>query len=293
MDSTKKNHHCALQGGTSMKVSNLILSLCVLGALVALPVTASANCGCQSKCGSKCGSYSKCGGKCGNYHAYGKCGTGSRMAYNYDDRHAVAGYDETMRDDYVEMQGGDMGYGRARMDVDAARIAEYHNIFGGGHAVAGYTGSWRPWMAGGTWVTVNGNRVWATQDDFVWANNHWTWNDDNAATVYFEDPRFNMNSHSWSATWSPWADGGTWVNVNGQRVWANEDDFVWAGDHWAWADDDNAVINFDDDRFNIDAQDWGVNDIDVDRDRFDLDVDRDKLDLDTDTFKVPDKLEIK
>jgi len=262
-----------------MRISTLFASLCVLSALIALPAAANANCGCHSKCGSKCGSY----------HATSKCGTGYRASGN--DNYAVAGYNDEMRDDYMAMQGGS-GYSRSMASVDAARIAEYHNIFGGpGYAVAGYSGTWQPWTSGGTWVTVNGQRTWAMRNDFMWMNNRWVWNDDNTASVMFEDPRFNVSSHDWTATWSPWNGGGTWVNVNGQRMWATQDDFVWAGEHWTWADDDTATVSFDDNRFNIDAQDWGVDDIN--HDRFDLDVDRDKLDLDTDTFKVPDKLEIK
>lgn len=218
-----------------MRTTLLLAALCAL-TLFTLPAVADANCGCHNKCGySKCGA-TKCGSKCGSYHAYGKCGART-MAYG-DSQTAVAGYNDEMRDDYLEMRNGKMsaGYmpGGNMRDIDQARIAEYHRIFGSSPRMAGYTTTWSPWNEGGTWVTVNGNRVWATEDDFVWSDGHWT-----------------------------------------------------------WADDNDAMVTFDDDRFNIDAQDWGVNDITVDHDRFDLDVDREKLDLDTDTFKVPDKLEIK
>jgi len=281
-----------------MKFKLSLLALSVMGVLMSLPTTASASwfhrhhnrcCACQSSCNS-------CGSKCGtSYHAEGKCGVGTRsMAYNYDndnDRNAVAGYTSDMHNDYMNTNNGGM-YGHSTMDVDAARIAEYDNIFGGGnHAVAGYTGTWRPWTGGGTWVTVNGQRTWATPSDFTWQDNRWTWNDDNTASVMFEDPRFNVGSRDWTMSWSPWQGGGTWVNVNGQRVWATQNDFTWQGDRWGWNDDPTATVNFEDNRFDVNAQDWGVGNIN--HDKFDLDVDRDKLDLDTDQFKVPDKLEIK
>jgi hypothetical protein len=239
------------QEGTSMKLSLGILALTVLSALIAVPAHAD---------------------KCG-YHS----------GYHYDTpRHAVAGYTYDMRDDYMGH-----GYTRSMAEVDAPRLAEYRSIFGGsGYAVAGYSSTRSPWMSGGTWVTVNGVRTWASPSDFVWKNDRWVWADDNVATVYFEDPRFNSTSRTWATAWSPWYEGGTWVNVNGQRVWASEDDFVWMNNRWVWAEDNNAVLRFDDDRFNVDAQDWGVNDLTVDSDRFDMDVDRDRFDLDVDADRL-------
>jgi len=211
------------------------------------------------------------------------------MAYRDDDT-AVAGYTADMHDDYGNMN--DRGYSRSMADVDAARFAEYHSIFGdGNYAVAGYTGTWRPWTGGGTWVTVNGQRTWATPNDFTWMDNRWTWNEDNTASVMFEDPRFNVASRDWTMSWTPWNGGGTWVNVNGNRVWATPNDFVWSNNRWNWADDDTADVTFEDNRFDVNAQDWGVGNIN--HDKFDLPVSHDKLDVDTDKFKVPDKLEIK
>lgn len=285
-----------------MKSKLTLLALTMLALLMALPTTASASwfhrhhnrcCACQSSCDT-CGS-----GKCGSYHAEAKCGVGTRsMAYSGDsnDNYAVAGYNDTMRgDNYNGMDdyNNGNGYSRSMADVDAARIAEYHNIYGDGnnYAVAGYTRNWRPWMNGGTYVTVNGQRMWATPNDFTWSNNRWTWNDDPSTTVMFEDPRFNVNSRDWSMSWSPWSNGGTYVNVNGQRVWATPNDFTWDNNRWTWNDDPTATVSFDDDRFDVNAQDWGVGNIS--HDKFDLPVDRNKLDLDTDKLKTPDKLEIK
>src|SRR5688500_621401 len=133
--------------------------------------------------------------------------------YGYGRRTAVAGY--SSMDRHPSMRA-----------LDNARIAEYREAFGmygGGSRVAGYT-SWRPWMEGGTWVTVNGQRIWATPDDFVWSNNRWTWSDNPSATVMFEDPHYRVTNRTWymTTTWNPWMDGGTWVTVNGDRIWASE-----------------------------------------------------------------------
>jgi len=276
-----------------MKLKLSLLAVTLLAMFVTLPTSASASwfhhsrnkcCGCQSRCNS----CDTCGSKCGSYHAEGKCGVGTRsMAYNGDDKdnYAVAGYNDTMRDDYM---GNGTGYSRSMAEVDAPRFAEYHQIYGDGNtAVAGYSATWQPWMNGGTWVTVNGQRTWATPSDFTWTNNRWMWNQDNTASVMFEDPRFNVASRDWTMSWSPWASGGTWVNVNGQRVWATPNDFTWSNDQWTWNDDPAATVTFDDDRVSLTSSDW------INHDRFDLPVDRDKLDLDTDKFQVPDKLEIK
>jgi hypothetical protein len=236
---------------------NLFVSLLALGALIALPAAADA------------------------------CPGGKHYSSHYNDRHAVAGYDASMRDDYMAM-GNSPSYARTTAEVDAARIAEYNAIFGGsGYAVAGYSSTrFSPWMQGGTWATVNGQHIWVRPSDFTWSNNRWVWAESPTANIVFDDPHYDYNNRYWytTTTWSPWTEGGTWVNVNGQRVWASEDDFVWMNDRWVWADDNDAVVSFDDDRFKIDAQDWGINDIKVDSERFDLDVDREKLDLDPDLF---------
>jgi hypothetical protein len=186
-------------------------------------------------------------------------------------------------------------------NLDNARIAEYKSIFGPGR-VAGYTStSFTPWMDGGTWVTVNGQHIWATPGDFTWSNNRWVWADSPNAMVVFDDPRYQVTVREWTtpsfttrtqmgtATYSPWGDGGTWATVNGQRVWVTEDDFVWMNNRWVWSDDNSAVVVFDDDRVSLTSNDW------INKDRLDLDPDLnvDRLEVDPDRFNIDeDRLQI-
>lgn len=282
-----------------MKLRILLATTAIAG-LLAVPSLATANswrdCYCYDPCyGSSFGS---------NWHAYGS-GYG-HMGYGDDymsHRTAVAGYTSLNRHPSLA-------------SLDQMRIAEYNSIFSGmaygSPRVAGYSStSFTPWMDGGTWVTVNGQRIWATPSDFTWSNNRWVWADSPNAMIVFDDPRYQVTTREWStpafttrtpmgtATFSPWTSGGTWATVNGQRVWVTENDFAWRNNRWVWTDDDSAVINFDDDRFNINSRDWGVSvdsdRFDVDSDRFDLDpdLDIDRLEVDPDRFNIDsDRLKI-
>jgi hypothetical protein len=124
----------------------------------------------------------------------GHYGGDRHYAYDYDTDHrtAVAGY-SAMNNSSSNLP--------STHQIDQARIAEYKSIFGSRGMVAGYSGtSWRPWMGGGAWATVNGERMWVTRDNFVWVNNRWVWADDNAADFYFEDNRFDINSADWGVS---------------------------------------------------------------------------------------------
>jgi hypothetical protein len=59
---------------------------------------------------------------------------------------------------------------------------------------------WTPWDRGGALVVVDGERVWATPDNFTWSDNRWVWTADPSARIRFYDDRFDVNNPDWGVS---------------------------------------------------------------------------------------------